>query len=317
VREAKANLADVSAANIFGDDDRMPVPDTTAPGARAVAHLVELDINGELVSQCTGTFVSKHVLLTAAHCIYYGGGYVLGVLVIPGETAVDEPYGIGDAFMMAVPNGWADGEGKKLTQDPELSEYDFGIVIVEAPPWGNQLAPYPVLGHAPDEYLNDENLLVATIGFPGDKPFGSMWISTTQNKFVDGDFLITDIDVFPGQSGSGIYVIDGDVEFICAVISLSGGFANVAVRLSPWILDALTEYAADFGYQLTTYDFAGGQGETATVSATSTPTSTPTATPTATPTPTPSPSPAATASPTPGGGAGLGFRLALPFVGRD
>lgn len=298
LQKAKANATGVTAASIFGQDDRVPVLDTTASGVRAVARIVEFDGAGDLISECTGTLLTKHVVLTAAHCLYRDDSYVFGVLVIPGEAATDEPFGIGEAFEMAVPAGWITLQDLQLDRSLP-SPHDWGIVIVQSPPWGDELAPYPVVAHAPTDYLNDSDTYLATIGFPGDKPEGSMWATWSDTRVVDQVFVHTDMDVVPGQSGSPIYAINGEVEFIFSVVSLSGRFANVSSRFTPSILESLVEFSNSHGHELVTYEIpANGPPPTF-------------------PPPT---LPAAgwfDPSANPAGGAGLEYRLALPFVGRD
>jgi V8-like Glu-specific endopeptidase len=307
----------VRAANVFPPDDRFAVSDTTAPIWRTITLLMLYGPYGEPLGDCSGVFIGPNVVLTAAHCLYFQGEYVSSVFAAPGATSEAPVLGLEEAFMFAVPNGWADTEGALPEGAPvHVSPFDWGIVVFQGDPFGGQLAPYPFMAHAPDEFFSAATTIIATAGFPGDKPFGSMWAAASDEYFVDNTYLYTHIDIFPGQSGSPLFAIDDDDFFIFSVVSIGSGIANVSVRFTPPVLDALKSYCTQLGCSVKTYLWVPDELPPPTPTSTATLAHTPTATATPSPTPSPSPTPV---TPTPSVPAGPGrvFRVLTPFLSRD
>jgi V8-like Glu-specific endopeptidase len=290
------DAGDAGAATVFPPDDRWRVPDTTAPYWRTIAQLVMFDAFGEIESFCTGTMLTATVVLTAAHCIYSGGAYADGVLVIPGADGLYWPYGTGISVSMAVPVGWARGQGATNDQWGPPSPYDWGILVLDGRDWREQLAPYPVVAAASDLFFDKMPFALLTAGYPGDKPEGTMWAAFSTAHDVDDTFLYTRADIYLGQSGSPIIVITQEFSFIFSVVSVGDAWWNISVRFTPPVVRALEDYAWELGESLTTYVLPDPPpSPTATV----TPSPTPSPTPTASPTPTPTPTPAGTVTPTP------------------
>lgn len=261
--------AGVTAQTVFPPDDRIPVQDTTAAPWRSVAWLALYDRPGHLSGTCSGSMVGFNVVLTAAHCLY-DGGYVDSVLVVPGATPNSAPFGVADAYRFAVPKGWGE-TGNRL--------YDFGLVFLDGAPFKNYASPYLTVAAVPDSYLADPNLVIATAGFPGDKPAASMWFTAGFDFSYDNTFLYTRMDAYPGQSGSPIYSLNqaSNEVLLVGVFSAESPLANVALRFGPDHLTALQKYCADSGCSLTT--------RVVTVGRVPTPAATPTRAPTAAPTP--------------------------------
>ncbi len=313
---------EATAQTVFPPDGRQPVSDTTVAPFRAIAHLVAFD-NDQISSHCTGSFIGPSVVLTAAHCVTHKDRKTThqAILVVPGETAIAFPFGTAFATKVSFPSGWlSDG----------TTEFDFALIHLSGTPFGSALSPYLTVAALPDSYFGASDVAIATAGFPGDKPPGSMWSSLGFDFFVTDTRIVTLMDAYPGQSGSPIYTlsIQRNEVFVAGVYSAETAVANLAVRFSKNHLNALKKYCEPYGCSVNTLDRTAAAAPTptptsrATATATRTPTPTATATTTqsasatATATRTATPAATATASPTPPASRNS-FRMPLPGLAFD
>ena len=232
-------------ALILGADERTAVQDTTIAPWRLIANLYLVEPGPELVGSCTGTMIGDNLVLTAAHCVWdpeAGAPTSSAIVVATGDTTDVFPFGTAVVRSVSYPRGWVE-TGESL--------YDIALLHLEgSDPFGGRLRPYVPLAAVADWYFDLPNLLVTTTGFPGDKPFGSMWFSRARDWYVDADFVYTDTDTTPGHSGASLMSAHEAREevFILAVHAggqTSGRFGrNVALRLTQTRLNALATYCA-------------------------------------------------------------------------
>jgi V8-like Glu-specific endopeptidase len=218
------------SSTIFGADDRVRV-DSTAQGWRTIAQIQAHDGSGGIVL-CSGVMLNPSVLLTAAHCLQMPGKPpTVHVLVVPGANHPDAPFGIARATRFVYPAGWL----QSGTPNPA---FDYGLVFLDGAPFGDRLAPYFTVAAMPDSFFDDPATFLRTVGFPGDKPFGSMW-STDSREFQQGQtYLATALDIVSGQSGSPVLAINGET-FVVSVVSRGLQTQNSSVRFTAPIIEAL------------------------------------------------------------------------------
>ncbi len=209
---ARASRAAASPANdlpamvayatesVIGEDERRPVADTTAYPYRAIALLVLTYPSGNQYS-CTGFFVDADTVATAGHCVYSHseGSWVTSIVVYPGRNGDDIPYGSATSTAFFAPDEWVDGADHR---------YDYGAVKVDSP-LGTTVG---WLGYG---VKVDQNVLKANVrifGYPGDKPWATMWGTRRSIKGVDADKIFYKIDTYGGQSGSPVY---GRLSNVC------------------------------------------------------------------------------------------------------
>lgn len=96
----------------------------------------------------------------------------------------------------------------KSSAIPEDETMDVGMVKLKEPITSN-----PSLSHIKLLKMADEKIVqavkkgqpVRTVGYPGDKDFGTMWDSHGVLKDIDGNFLTFNAPITSGSSGSPIY----------------------------------------------------------------------------------------------------------------
>lgn len=316
--EAQGQFAD--ASTVFPPDDRIAIPDTTVAPWRDVVSLFIKKADGYF--GCSGAMLGPNVVITAAHCLFDNGAYAEGVVVIPASTATTEPYGYAVSADLAVSVGWANGVGQDSAEGSvPLSPYDYGLVVLHNAPFGNALSPYFTIANVTDSYLERPGTYLATAGFPGDKPDGSMWFASSQDFIFDSTYICTTMDVYAGQSGSPIIAFDpgaSQFPYVFSVVSVGDSHCNTSVRFTDPVITALNEWCAEDGctIQSVHLDDAG------TVSTQPpSPSPSPSASPSPSPSPTATPTPSPTATPAPGAhshtvtiGAGLNI-IAGPVAG--
>ncbi|MCS7051153.1 MAG: hypothetical protein NZL87_06025, partial [Thermomicrobium sp.] len=135
---------------------------------------------------------------------------------------------------MAVPRGWV-----------ELGEpvaFDIGVVTL-AEPLGERAGTL-ALTSLSDEELN--HVSYTAFGYPGDKPFGTLWMAPGQGLVPVGPALLgLQADLVEGMSGGPLVTADGWAVF--GIVSFETLSANFARRVTPDVLTFVEDFCADVG----------------------------------------------------------------------
>ncbi|MDI3340743.1 MAG: trypsin-like peptidase domain-containing protein [Sphaerobacter sp.] len=244
----------VGYQTVFPPDERVRISPTVGFPTSAVVFLGLYDRFDNFIGFCSGNFIGPDVVLTAAHCLWDTdvGGWIANVRVVPGRDGVVEPYGwdLGESFW--VPTGW-------IQSAATADELDWGLVKLPSPALGYATGWFQ-LGVLTTQSLLDPSFQPTTVGYPGDKPLGTMW-ATVKPAFlaVDHSTLYHDLDMYPGQSGSAVFR-GRDGVIVGINVRQTAGW-NEASRLNTDFIAFLNSACGQMGCNFSYFvESAGGGG---------------------------------------------------------
>ncbi len=204
---------------VCGNDDRVRISPASAVPWRWCSELLITYPNGA-GARGTGWFIGPKTVMTAGHVVYSAGngGWARRIEVIPGMDGASRPFGsqVGTSFRSV--SGWTSSGNP---------EYDYGAIVLPNNSLGNTVGWFG-FANLSDAQLH--NLFVNTAGYPGDKPFGTLWFNAGSITQVTGRRLYYMIDTAGGQSGSAVWrYLNGQRHAVG--IHGYGGCPNKAVRI--------------------------------------------------------------------------------------
>ena len=186
-----------STESVINEDDRSRVQATSTYPNSAIGQLTFTTPEGQFL--CTGFLVDADTVLTSGHCVHPGGtsdpgDWYTDHVFTPGENGPgNRPFGSCGATELWTLPGWYDAQ----------SEYqDLGIIQLDCEV-GNETGWFGYFSRPGAKALN--GLVTHLRGYPGDKPFGTMWTDRKQVRVTQADMVFYRNDTFGGQSGSPVF----------------------------------------------------------------------------------------------------------------
>lgn len=235
--EIEPDLAPTTPNDVIGGDGRAQVHTTTAYPYRAVAKLVIVWPNGDS-DGCTGWFIGPRVVATAGHCVYthnHGTGWAKSIKVYPGRDGSDKPYNYSNGKRFFTVKGWKNSEYKN---------YDYGAVQMYSA-LGNTVGWFGFHTDSAGD-LDEKNVRIT--GYPGDKPFATMWTDVDKTKKVWSKRVFYRVDTQNGESGAPVYHSHGSC-YPCSMAIHTYGVGgdplddyNSGTRITGSVFDNLVDW---------------------------------------------------------------------------
>lgn len=213
----------ISPFVIIGDDGRRQVQDTSSMPFRAMTY-IEL---GNLTSSwsCSGAVIGRDLVVTNAHCVE---GSVLHATVVPGMNNNQWAFGHYRVTNILFPQEY---------RETEDSIYDYAILRVATDSGGKHIGDRAGILPWREAGTINENTLLRTYGYPGDKMDETNQISLWgmigfSDSYRENDLVFYNMDTYFGQSGAP--VLNGAGEMI-AVHNAGYTIGNRSINGGPKI----------------------------------------------------------------------------------
>lgn len=226
--EYPAGFQELQEEAIIERDDRVQVTDTRDFPFRSICHL-RIKTKAGRYYIGTGWFNGPRTIITAGHCVYVHrqGGYVSDIEIFPARNGSYQPLTLHPQDLVATA-GWRHNKSQ---------ESDYGAIILSQGPG------YGYFGFDSFSRADLERILPYVVGYPGDKPKGTMWGHGRRLSRVYPNQIRYAIDTYGGQSGAPVFArFDGDDYVAIGIHNYGGSQGNLATRINAAVRNDLQRW---------------------------------------------------------------------------
>lgn len=167
----------------------------------------------------TGFMISPRCVITAGHCLHFGGGWAKEVKVFPGADGSAKPYGGELSKEFVSTNNWT---------HLKKPEHDYGAIILPSDHLFER-----VKGLMAFRQINKTGPILVG-GYPISEDFKQITLKGISNEIFP-EIITYDLATVRGNSGSPVYVLIGNQIFVIAVHTY-GGEPNHGVRVTEQVI---------------------------------------------------------------------------------
>lgn len=207
----------IAPSVVIGADQRVQITNTVAA---PYWHI------GRIAVGCTGTLITPKHVLTAGHCVSNGSGtWYNNLNFTVAQNGGSQPWGT---------RTWSRAITTRAWHRNRNTNYDYALIVLSAPAHGGH-AGWGVYGGGTHSIT----------GYPGDKPFGTMWTGSG-SVWTSGSYrLCYTIDTAGGQSGSGI-ANGGAGVYVRGVHTTGSPTRNCGTRMRNSVYNNLKDWIARY-----------------------------------------------------------------------
>lgn len=209
---------------VHGPDDRIKASAMEYP-YKIICLLLINDLYGTNYYG-TGFFISEKCVITAGHCVTRNGIWAKEIEVIPGAYDGKKPFGSSTSKVFKSVEGWFYGNN---------AEFDHGAIILSDNKFFSNVNPYFDF-----KSYNGENPIEVS-GYPEDKK-GEQWKCIGKASY-DNSSILYDLDTENGDSGSPVFIKNGDKHQVVGVHTVGGNNNNSATRVNQEIINVWTKWS--------------------------------------------------------------------------
>ncbi|SHO56772.1 trypsin-like serine peptidase [Vibrio quintilis] len=206
---------DIQNVVIGSEDSRTRVNNTTSAPYKYI---------GRIAIGCTGTLIGEKYVLTAGHCVSNGSGSWYKELDFSaGQNGSSKPWGTTSWKTAVTTSAWLNSGD---------SNNDYALIVLDEAPNGGY-ASWGVYSGGSHEVT----------GYPGDKPFGTMWTDSGSTTAVSDYRICYTFDTAGGESGSAIRDSGNVIRGIHTTGSTS---RNCGTRLTSSVYSTLKQWMSSY-----------------------------------------------------------------------
>jgi V8-like Glu-specific endopeptidase len=180
------------AENTIGDDDRTPIPDTTAIPWRSICRL-DIEYQTGAVALGTGWFVGPRAIATAAHNLFHPDtGSATRISAWPAYDGVVH-YNPPQIDEIIMPDAWA--------QSFALED-DYGVILLKSASLGARLGWFGIANYRDPP----ANLAAQVCGYAEDTRLPTQYFNGGRIYNWDKNFIYYTFDTERGMSGAPVFV---------------------------------------------------------------------------------------------------------------